>query len=108
MGQIQKEYLIIEIWGEDDPGIKKLDAYIKSLDEQFRELFFKNVTQTNGYVTYFYSWDGSKEGWEESNVGDKIRKTFIRLAISYCEYPSILHIITRGDNYTHDVIRRIR
>lgn len=31
---------------------------------------------TNGFISFFISPDGSKEGWSTSNFGDKARKEF--------------------------------
>lgn len=33
---------------------------------------------TNGYSSFFVGPDGSNEGWEESNAGDRLRTRFIK------------------------------
>ena len=34
-------------------------------------------TRVNGYYSFFVTPDGSKEGWEESDAGDRAREGFI-------------------------------
>src|SRR4030042_6413996 len=46
------------------------------------KLIFRDVSQVfispvNSYFTFFIPPDGSKEGWPESDVGDKQRDTFM-------------------------------
>lgn len=98
MGIIQKEYLIVELWGKgvgNADKLKALDRYIKGLKPEYRELFFKNETQTNGYITYFMSWDGSKEGWDVSERANSIRNHFIVLAKKLDA--KIYHVETEGN-----------
>lgn len=49
--------------------------------EKAKEIFGAHVTEilpevTNGYLTFFIGPDGSKEGWPESDDGDKKRYEF--------------------------------
>lgn len=113
MGTIQSEHLIVELRGEDKDGTisgentKKIDAFIKKLEPAFRNLFFKCITKTNAYITYFMAWDGSKEGWDTSETANKIRDMFVKVVKESYESPTILHIIPEGEIYDGDTIKRL-
>ena len=54
-----------------------------------RFLFKKNVTDltepvVNGYRSFLIAPDGSKEGWDESEEGNKKRDEFIEHLKTYC------------------------
>lgn len=92
MGYIRHHAIIIS--GRDD---KKLKAFHKKA----KEIFEKQVTNivkspVNTSLTFLIGPDGSKEGWDESDLGDKKRAEFIDLiddsayndgsnSIRYCE-----------------------
>lgn len=109
MGTIQKEHLIVELWGESDSSenTKEIDKFISKLPEEFRNLFFKCVTETNSYITYFMAWDGSKEGWDTSETANEIRDKFVEVVKKSYESASILHIIPEGEIYDEDRIERL-
>jgi len=62
---------------------KALDNFVKAN----KNLFTKSKPLVNGFITYVMFYDGSKEGWEESEKADELREEFIRLldAIQYSE-----------------------
>lgn len=51
----------------------------------------------NGYVSFFIAPDGSKEGWVDSDNGDKNRETFMRMAKELEDYVDIVEIFYGGD-----------
>ena len=107
MGVIQTEHLVVDLWGENDKeNTKKIDKFISKLREYYRELFFKCVTPTNGYIVYFMAWDGSKEGWPTSEKANDIRDKFVKVVRESYENPDILHIIPRGEVHDEDSIVR--
>lgn len=63
-------------------GIEPLDveAFRESMPEEFRNLVVGPIRSvTNGYVSWFFAPDGSKEGWDTSHEGDQWREKFIAL-----------------------------
>ena len=71
--------------------------YIEASHKKAVELFGTQVSDiseaaVNGYVSFFIPPDGSKEGWEESVVGNFRRAelvTFMREADSYVDFVEI-------------------
>ena len=51
----------------------------------------------NGYTTYVFAPDGSKEGWDSSEQGDNCRNMFIDIFQSL-EYPKIIEFTFGGDD----------
>jgi hypothetical protein len=51
----------------------------------------------NGYKTYLFSPDGSKEGWDTSEECDRYRAEFISI-IKSTEYPAMVHLQFGGDD----------
>ena len=57
-----------------------VDGFRASLPEQWRPLVVGPIPSViNGYVTYLFAPDGSGEGWEDSDDGDRYRHQFIEL-----------------------------
>lgn len=69
MGWLYPQYVIGQVF----KGDKELDKLCKKSEG----IIVKVVGKANGEVTYFMAWDGSKEGWETSNIYDDIREKFI-------------------------------
>jgi len=74
MGYIKKQWILALIVGQSE-GRQELDKFI----QENTKFFTKSQEMTNGYTNYVMYWDGSKEGWDSSNMGDVIRGKFIRL-----------------------------
>lgn len=73
MGYIRHHAIAVSTW--DEAAINK--ANLKAI-EIFGELVSGIIkSKINGYVSFFIAPDGSKEGWSESNEGDKNREQFI-------------------------------
>ncbi len=103
MGIIQEEYIIAQTYS-DDSGISGVDQWIKDLPIDWRNHFVKLPCHTNGYLTYFMNWDGSKEGWGTSNVGDKLRQTFCAVLNNTLEWSNVLHIKPEGEIFQESSI----
>ncbi len=73
MGQLTQEFVYGVIFNFDKS--QKLDKFI----EKNPELFIKKDSTRNGYINYVMIWDGSKEGWDESDHADSLRRKFIKL-----------------------------
>ena len=85
MGTFKPEFVI---------GVVLVSERSDDLDRFVAEhprLFTKSGELVNGYINYVMFWDGSKEGWDESNEADRLRETFIEL-LKKIEYTRIYHI----------------
>ena len=79
MGTFKEKYLIISVydWTKEKKVEEDIDNYILKIGKEYRGLFGKFHSVTNGFLTYFMSWDGSKEGWDTQIKASKIREAFI-------------------------------
>lgn len=97
MGYIRHHAIAVTSWNR-----KKIKKARKKAKEIF-EITGKRVSgllvgEVNSYLSFFISPDGSKEGWEDSDRGDKKREEFIGYleaqkyeedgsnCLSYCEF----------------------
>ena len=72
MGVMNHNAVIATTWKKEEvERIKKFAEFNNSA------LFLFSNEVTNGYVTVVLVPDGSKEGWEESDDGNDLRKRFI-------------------------------
>ena len=93
MGYIKHQAIAVTI-GIEQP-IKEAHTKAKSI---FKERVSEIInSETNGYKSFFIAPDGSKEGWETSQEGDRQRDTFVKWinskayedgsnSISFCEF----------------------
>ena len=81
MGYIKHDSVIVVISDILDTGqMPDVDAFRQSLPEEWRSLIVGPIQAVvNGYVTYAFLPDGSKEGWALSDRGDEYRDAFIEL-----------------------------
>lgn len=93
--------------------IANLEFEKSILGEDFKKLF---VYGGKGVVNYYYTIallpDGSKEGWEDSHLGDKLRQLFINklneddswrwAEVSYGEFGQ--HV--KGNNKTYEELEK--
>lgn len=95
MGTFIEKYLIVNVWESDWQGKtteKKIDEYIKKIEEEYRDLFGKFKSVINGYLFYFMAWDGSKEGWGAEEEASKIRAEFINFIKKISPNSTVLYI----------------
>jgi hypothetical protein len=72
---------------------KALNRFVK----EHKELFSKSREQVNGYITYVMFYDGSKEGWEESEKANELRERFIEL-LDRISHAQIYHVRNPEDS----------
>ena len=66
--------------GRYDAPAPDVDAFRRSLPEKWQHLVIGPVKSViNDYVTFAFLPDGSKEGWEDSDLGDEYRRQFTAL-----------------------------
>lgn len=82
------------------------ESYIDHGDGTSTRTFARSGTMVNGYVNYVMFWDGSKEGWGESEQGDKLRSHFIEL-LSQIPFSHIYHV-ARADDWHNAQVRFMR
>lgn len=80
MGYFAHDAVIVttnDYWPETLPNIEE---FRESLPEEWRPLVIGPVSGVvNGYITYAFLPDGSKEGWDDSDLGDDYRRWFADL-----------------------------
>ena len=79
MGYMAHDVVIVTTWLSGD-ALPDVAAFRDSLPEDWRHLIIGPVPgNSNGYVSYVFLPDGSKEGWEYSQAGDDYRLAFVDL-----------------------------
>lgn len=102
MGYIKHDLVIVVVFDGDD--VKRLNGFLDEVEgaapvlddghdemEIIRTRFHHFPPGTNGYHTYVMAPDGSKEGWDTSNLADEWRAKFIAVA-KQCRFASVTHI----------------
>lgn len=80
MGYIKHDSVLVVV-NDYVPGqMPDVEAFRQSLPEEWRPLVVGPIPAVvNGYVTYAFLPDGSKEGWPPSDRGDEYRNAFVEL-----------------------------
>ncbi len=80
MGSIRHDAVIVTTSEFRPGGLPDVDAFRDSLPEHFRSLVVGPVHAAfNGYVSYAFLPDGSKEGWAPSDECSEYRARFAEL-----------------------------
>lgn len=81
MGYIAHDAVIITVMSyKINKAAQLVDQFRESLPQRYQPLLVGPIpTVANGDVTYFFAPDGSKEGWPESDEGDRWRAAFMEL-----------------------------
>jgi hypothetical protein len=110
MGYIAHDAVVVTIsdYATEYSWMPDVAAFVQTMPEELRPLVVGPIhSPINGYSTYFFAPDGSKEGWSASNRGELWRGRFADLfSISYDDGSSpfdVVHI-TYGGDYRHDVV----
>ena len=96
MGYLKPEYVIFETSQFEKKGIKEIDEFIERQEKEVKRYFKKFDKLTNSTIIYFMCWDGSKEGWDESNKGDEVREEFLNIIKDKFEYPTFIYLRLGG------------
>jgi len=56
----------------------------------------------NGYSTFVLAPDGSKEGWADSDLGDRAREAFVSYFQTHCQCAAIVEV-SFGEDYEAEV-----
>jgi hypothetical protein len=103
MGYMAHDAVIVTTADHRPGGLPDIEAFRQSIDPRFRHLVVGPVpSMINGYVSYAFLPDGSKEGWDASNCGDEIREAFKALFRQLYEDGSstdhLIHVRFGGDH----------
>ncbi|WP_020135112.1 hypothetical protein [Streptomyces sp. 351MFTsu5.1] len=80
MGSIVHDVIVVTTVDFRPGGLPDIDSFRASLPEDFRQLVVGPIPAAlNGYVSYAFLPDGSKEGRAASNEGDDYRARFAAL-----------------------------
>lgn len=80
MGYIAHDAVIATTSDARPGGLPNVEAFRASLPEDFRALVIGPIAGVvNGYYSYVWLPDGSKEGWSDSDKGDEYRAAFVAL-----------------------------
>ena len=79
MGYIKHEALVIVAWGYKHPGSFRISAFRDDMPEEYRQYLVGPFDTINGYETWCFLPDGSKEGWDTSNEVQEWRKKLAAL-----------------------------
>jgi len=103
MGYLKPEYVILETSQYEKKGINEIDKFIEEQEEEIKRYFKKFDKLTNATIIYFMCWDGSKEGWDESNKCNEVREKFIDIIREKFEYPTFIHLRLGGDEKGYSI-----
>ena len=82
MGYIAHHTIVVTSWDYSAAFDKDRSMFAETARQKAIEIFGPGLVSNmvdswiNGYKTFFIAPDGSKEGWDESNKGDSLRKEF--------------------------------
>lgn len=80
MGYIAHDAIVVTTTDSRPDGQPDIDAFRESLPEDFRPLVVGPIpAPLNGFISYAFLPDGSKEGWGASDEGDTYRAQFAEL-----------------------------
>lgn len=75
MGAENNNAVLATTW--NDKAVARIKEWIDAQPAEWRSLFAVVAAISNGKTTVVLCPDGSKEGWETSDVGDDLRRRFI-------------------------------
>lgn len=78
MGYIAHDAVIVT--GPADYDSARIESFREALPEKFRHLLVGPIrSAVNSYATWIFAPDGSKEGWDDSDECEALRKAFVDL-----------------------------
>lgn len=75
MGTIHNHAVIATTWSQEE--FLKVREWADKLDPCWRRLFLFSNKNINDSMTVVMVPDGSKEGWKDSDFGDRLRSEFL-------------------------------
>lgn len=113
MGYIAHDAVVVTVsdyvynGATDEIVMPDVEAFKASMPEELRPLLVGPIPAViNGGATYFFAPDGSKEGWETSDLAEEWRERFIDLfTATYGDgsSPFAMVAVRFGGDYAHEV-----
>jgi hypothetical protein len=72
-----------------------------------RDIITRSGPHVNGYLTWVFNYDGSKEGWTDSERADDLRLKFMQAAVEHLRWPDIVQVCVGVDSHDDDFISRV-
>ena len=116
MGYIKHHTIVVTGWQNEkikEAQLKAKEIFEQNFDSEPMEKLYasaliSDIVQglANGQSSFFIAPDGSKEGWETSNNGNRARKEFLNWLDkdkdNYCDY---IEVIFGGDDENEKILR---
>ena len=107
MGYIRHDAVIAVVADYHPDTIERIAAFRETLPEEFRKYLVGPVVGINGYHSYAFLTDGSKEGWGYSDEGQRYREAFAQIALAFRHDdgsgPSDVIAVSFGGDYQYEV-----
>lgn len=101
MGYMKHEGLIMTTWHDESSA--RIEAFRSAMPEEYRHLLVGPVPVVNGYDSWAFMPDGSKEGWTHSDEAQALRVALATLCEQAPGYVNWAFVRFGGD----DELRRI-
>lgn len=100
MGYMKHDAIVVTSWNMDHLGAAHEEAVKIGLS-------VSDLTKAviNGYKSFLIAPDGSKEGWDDSEIGKDMRKQWIDYMDSSNNYSEWIHVQFAGDQISDNEIK---
>ena len=95
MGYIAHDAVIAVVSDYDTATLDEIEAFRRHLGEELGKYILGPVVGVNGYTTYVFTPDGSKEGWQYSTDVAARREAFAQIAGK--DGGDVVHVRFGGD-----------
>jgi hypothetical protein len=90
--------MVVAVVSDHEDPSGALKGFRDSLRTELRRHILGPSRGINGYVTWVFAPDGSKEGWDYSDACDDLRRRFIEIVKDSCRFPTIVELQVGGDD----------
>ena len=107
MGYIKHECVITVLYDRDVPEVAEVEELRQAMAAASESLHPRGsglenwllgpARGINGYTTYVFAPDGSKEGWEDSDIADEFRARFLEI-VKRSKWADVVHLQLGGDD----------
>ena len=125
MGYMRHHAIVVTSWVDED-AITSIRATFEDVHTRAKSIFQWvseiSPATTNGYRSFFIPPDGSKEGWDRSDEGDRQRDAFIRyidglrygdgstpfdwVEVQFADDDGVTRVTRDSDHYRHPLAER--
>ena len=94
----QKREVAVVVTFSDTPEFYAECNDINAAWNRACDIIVRSGPHVNGYTTYLFAYDGSKEGWDASDEADALRQRFVDSAKTMLGWPDIAVVKLRDDD----------